>query len=248
MKIMAVANQKGGVGKTTLSLHIGQCAADQGMRVLLIDLDNQANLSLYFNATSGLKTSALFSNEISRDLPFRVSENLSILRADDSLLGLEKFESTIFQVLKQNLKQFDNDFDLCVIDTAGSLGVRMDSALATANYVITPVSVGLFELSAVAGLLKAIQKIKTSGMNPKLKHIGILPVKTNTRSAEEMRGLDHLKSQYGSAILPYILMERAAVKKAVARRIPIWDKVRGVTHQKAATEWLDACKAILQTI
>lgn len=248
MKTLAVANQKGGVGKTTLSLHIAQYAAERGKRVLIVDLDPQGSLSLYFRATSGLRASSLFSDDASAELPFRAGENISILRADDSLMTVDKASNAIIDVPRKALRVFEHDYDLCVIDTAGALGVRMDSALAIANYVITPVSVGLFELSAVAGLLKAIQKVKTSGMNPKLKHIGILPMKTNTRSAEEKRGLEELRTKYGAAILPHVLMERAAVKNAVAARLPVWGKVRGVSHQRAADEWMGACETILKSV
>lgn len=249
MKKLAVANQKGGVGKTTLSLHIAQYAAERGKRVLIVDLDPQGSLSLFFRATSGLTASSLFGATTSTELPFRVGENLSILRADEAgLLAIDKAASPIVTQPRDALRAFEHDYDLCVIDTAGALGVRMDSALALANYVVTPVSVGLLELSAVAGLLKAIQKVKTSGLNPKLKHIGILPLKINTRSAEERRGLDELRTKYGAAIMPHILMERAAVKNAVASRLPVWGKIRGVSHQRAADEWLSACDTILKSV
>ena len=111
MKILAVANQKGGVGKTTLSIHLAEYAAEQGKRVLLADFDPQGSLSLYYKAVSGLKTSALFANMPSTELPFKVSENLSILRADDVLLAIDKTSAAIIDAPKQALRAFDNDYD-----------------------------------------------------------------------------------------------------------------------------------------
>lgn len=248
MKILAVANQKGGVGKTTLSLHIAQYAARQGLRVLMVDLDNQGSLSLYFNAKSGLEASLLFTSNAELSAPFSISDKLSIIRANDNLLAVDKADNAIIHNPKNAIKQFENDFDLCVIDTAGVLGVRMTAALAMANYVVTPVSVGLFELDAVSGLVKAIQQVKTSGINPRLKHIGILPMKTNARSKDEMSGLESLRGRYGKAIMAHMLVERAAVKKSVAARLPVWERVRGVSHRKAANEWLGACDAIITAI
>lgn len=247
MKILAVANQKGGVGKTTLTLHIAQFAAKQGLRVLMVDFDNQGSLSLYFKATEGLEASKLFLSD-ALVMPFKVTEKLSIVRADDDLLAVDKANNSIIKVPKKSIAPFAQDYDLCVIDTAGVLGVRMTAALAMADYVVTPVSVGLFELSAVAGLLKTIHQVKTSGINPRLKHVGILPMKTNGRSGDEMRGLNELRNQYGAAIMPHVLTERAAVKNAVAARRPVWESVRNVSHRKAATEWTGACTAILQAM
>lgn len=251
MKIIAIANQKGGVGKTTLSLHVGQYAAEKGLRVLMVDLDPQGSLSLYFQAKSGLKTSGLFNDKVALESPLKLSDKLSIIRAehqDRSLLAVNQMSNDIIITPKHLIKQFSGDYDLCIIDTAGSLGVLMTTALSMANFVVTPVSVGLFELDAVVGLVHAIQQVKTSGLNPRLKHIGILPMKTNARSKNEMAGLESLREKYGKAIMPHMLTERAAVKNAVAARLPVWVKVRGVSHKKAAVEWTGACEAIINSI
>jgi len=251
MKIIAVVNQKGGVGKTTLALHVAHYAEQQGLRVLLVDMDVQGSLSLFFKASSGMKTSSLFNSDAIPEIPLKLTENLSIIRAehqDTSLLAVNQMSNDIIVTPKILIKQFSGDYDLCIIDTAGSLGVLMTTALSMANYVVTPVSVGLFELHAVEGLISAIQQVKTSGLNPRLKHIGILPMKTNARSKKEMAGLESLREKYGKAIMPYMLPERAAVKNAVAARLPVWVKVRGVSHRKAATEWAAACEAIISSI
>ena len=122
------------------------------------------------------------------------------------------------------------------------------ASLAAADYVVTPVSVGLYELAGVADLIQTIHVIRTQGFNPRLKHVGILPMKTNNRSAEEREALESLREQYGAAILPEVLPERAPVRKAIARRRPVWVSTRGEGHLLAANEWRAACDSILGRI
>jgi chromosome partitioning protein len=248
MKKLVIANQKGGVGKTTLTLHIAQYAASQGLRVLLVDFDNQGSLSLYFRAISGLVASSLFVVSGGDERPFAVSDNLHIVRADAALLSVDKGSNDLIKLPKLTLKRFDDDYDICIMDTAGALGVRMTSALTAADFVITPVNVGLFEMAAIADLFATIQQVKMSGFNPRLKHAGIIPMKTNARSKDEMAGLETLRSHYGQIISACSLTERAAVKKAVAGRLPVWERVRGVSHKKAATEWLEVCNQIVKVV
>ena len=97
----------------------------------------------------------------------------------------------------------------------------------------------------MADLLQTIHIVRTQGFNPRLRHIGILPVKTNNRSTEEREGLASLRAQYGAAILPEVLPERAPVRKAIALRRPVWVATRGDGHLKAAQEWRAACASIL---
>jgi chromosome partitioning protein len=73
-------------------------------------------------------------------------------------------------------------------------------------------------------------------------------MKTNNRSIDESKALAFLRERYATAILPEILPERAAVRKAVARRIPVWVKTQGESHLKAAREWRAACESILSRI
>ena len=104
---------------------------------------------------------------------------------------------------------------------------------------------GLYELAGVGDLLRTIHVVRTQGFNPRLKHIGILPVKTNTRSSEERAGLDMLRQHYGDVILKSMLPERAAVRKAVTLRRPVWQSTKGQGHLVAGHEWRAACNEIL---
>ena len=249
MKILAIANQKGGVGKSTLTVHLAYAAIEAGLRVLLVDMDKQGSLSLSFppaeDAEPGLLASRLYDAAPPKEGPEYINEQLAIIRADNALLSIDKAENEVIRRPGPALRQFAKDFDLCLLDTPPLLGVRLMASLAAADYVVTPVSVGLYELAGVADLLQTIHIVRTQGFNPRLRHIGILPVKTNNRSTEEREGLASLRAQYGSAILPEVLPERAPVRKAIALRRPVWTATRGEGHAKAAQEWREACASIL---
>jgi chromosome partitioning protein len=252
MKILSIANQKGGVGKSTLSVHIAYAAMEAGMRVLLVDMDKQASLSLSFpapaNAEPGLFASKLYVAGVMDARPQMLTDKLGIIRADNALLSIDKAENEVIRQPGLALRQFAADFDLCVIDTPPLLGIRLMASLAAADYVVTPVSIGLYELAGVADLMSTIHVIRTQGFNPRLKHIGILPMKVNSRSMDARQALASLQQQYGPIILKEALAERAPVKKAIALRRPVWTHTSGEGHLKAAQEWRAACKAILDRL
>ncbi len=252
MKILAVANQKGGVGKSTLTVHLAYAAIEAGMRVLLVDMDKQGSTSLTFpatpGATPGLLASQLFGSEASAAVPEVLSDRLSIIRADDALLAIDKAENQVIRRPGQALRRLADGYDLCLIDTPPLLGIRLMSSLTACDFVVTPVSVGLYELAGVADLIHSIHVIRTQGFNPRLRHVGILPMKTNNRSKEEREALTALRERYGAAILPEVLPERAPVRKAIAQRRPVWVGTKGQGHMLAAQEWRAACSSVLQRI
>lgn len=252
MKILSVANQKGGVGKSTLTVHLAYAALEAGLRVLLVDMDKQGSLSLTFpaapGAAPGLLASKLYAGEPGSEQPQAITDKLAIIRADNGLLSIDKAENQVIRRPGAALLRFAKDWDLCLIDTPPLLGVRLMASLAASDYVVTPVSVGLYELAGVADLMQTIHVIRTQGFNPRLRHVGILPVKTNNRSIEERQALAALRERYGAAILPEELPERAPVRTAIAKRRPVWVATKGDGHLKAAKEWRAACQSVLERI
>jgi len=252
MRKLAVSNQKGGAGKTTVSLHIAKAAIEHKVRTLIVDLDPQASLSQSFppadGSESGLMASALFEDQPLRAKPEVLSEGVSIIRGDKSLRNINGAEPGVVKRLAKHLRSLAGEFDLCVIDTPGSIDFNPPmtaAALVAADAVICPFSVGLYEGKALADLWDFLRVIKTPAYNPGLRLMGLLPSKINTRSPEELEALEELRKQFGGAIIPGMLAERTAVKKAVMAGRPVWQKVRGAGHQAAAVEWRTVCNYIL---
>jgi chromosome partitioning protein len=183
MKIVAIANQKGGVGKTTTAVNLSAALAQAGKRILMIDLDPQAN------ATSGLGIEpdedcsiygAMLGKEDleSKILPTRI-ENLSIVPSEMDLAGVEielarmdNHLTRLQSVLRKLKKQ--NRFDYCLLDTPPSLGVLMTSALSAADEILIPLQCEWFGLEGLAKIIQVIERVRESDVNPDVVLEGIL--------------------------------------------------------------------------
>ena len=252
MKTLAIANQKGGVGKSTLTAHLAYAAHEDGKRVLMVDMDRQGSLSMTFPSTGGhgIVASQLYLPALPADAAIEmVDEGLGIVRADAALLEVDRAENSVVKRPRAALQQFADQFDLCLIDTPPLLGMRLLASLAAADYVVTPLSIGVYELAGLGDLMQTMQALRQKGVNQHAKHIGFLPVNTNTRSTAERDGLAMLRQRYGDAVLiEATLPSRAAVKKAVAARKPVWHSTQGGGHLAAGKEWRAACRLILKRV
>lgn len=250
MKILVVANQKGGVGKSTLTAHLAYAAREAGQRVLLVDMDRQGSLTMTFPGTGGegIVASQLYQATLPADAGIEmIEEGFGIVRADAGLLDVDRADNTVAKLPRAALQRFAGHFDLCLIDTPPLLGIRLVSSLAAADYVVTPLSIGVYELAGLNDLMQTMQALRVKGVNQHAKHIGFVPVNINTRSTAEREGLAMLRKSYGEAVLTQVaLPSRAAVKKAVAARKPVWQSTRGAGHQAAGNEWHAACRLILK--
>ena len=183
MKIIAIANQKGGVGKTTTSISLSAGLALLGQRVLMVDLDPQANATSGVGAepsSEGSIYGPLLGNEpVADKITSTRIERLSIIPADMDLAGVEielarrDDHLTRLRTILQDLKK-KGLFDFIILDTPPSLGVLMTSALASADEVLIPLQCEWFGLEGLAKIVHVIEQIKESGAAPELSLSGII--------------------------------------------------------------------------
>lgn len=183
MHVTTIANQKGGVGKTTTSINLAVGLANAGKRVLLLDFDPQANTSSGIGVDTDESVSAydslLEGTPLSSCIIKTRFENLDIVPANMDLSGIEiELAGKADQILrlKKVLEplQKEKAYDFCIIDTPPSLGILMTSALTAANDVLIPLQCEWFGLEGLAKIVKIIYEIKESGSNPNLEIGGIL--------------------------------------------------------------------------
>lgn len=252
MKKIAVANQKGGVGKSTLAVHLVYAAREAGLRVLLVDMDRMGSFSTSFPESGEHQGAASTASELfladSEIRPELIEPGFAIIRADEKLAALIASDQAVIKQPSRHLRNLSSEYDLCVIDTPGLLGMNPPTtigALVAADAVVCPFGVGLYEAKAVNDLWTYLRNVKLNGYNPRLQLMGLIPSKVQTTSRADMKALAALREAFGEAILPHMLGERTSVKQAIAQRKPVWKGTRGAGHLKAAQEWRDATQYIL---
>ncbi|RUO26363.1 cobalamin biosynthesis protein CobQ [Aliidiomarina minuta] len=211
MIVWAIANQKGGVGKTTTTVTLGGMLAQRGKRVLLIDTDPHASLTYYFNIdTDDLSNSmyALFlaGKDVTREQAQQTIcasgfDNLDVLPATMALATLDRklgTQSGMGLVIRRLTQLLQNDYDYVLIDVPPVLGVLMVNALAASTRVIIPVQtefLALKGLDRMMGTLKLIQHSKS------LQHqVTIVPTLYDKRTRASLEAYQKLRTMHGDLV------------------------------------------------
>ncbi len=186
MRIIAIANQKGGVGKTPTTVNVAFALARAGYTILLVDFDPQGSLSEYFLADQADIQEVTIYNALSdlqRIAPLSITPQIALLPAHDELAGAElELPSKVHgqKRLARVLRFYQADYDFCLIDCPPSLGILTINALASAHQVVIPVKTEISAERALKRIKNTIKDIQESDLNGGLTIWGILPTLYNT--------------------------------------------------------------------
>jgi chromosome partitioning protein len=211
--VIAFANQKGGVAKTTTTLNLAVSFAEHGYRVLCIDLDPQGNLTMSQGIDPDKVEKSLY-DVLVHDMPISeiiVKREIDIAVASIDLAGAEIAMSTKIgreRSLEKALREVSGDYDFVCIDTPPSLGLLTINALTAANKVIVPVQCEYLSMRGLVQLQNTLKMIQEN-LNPEVKIEGILPTMLDTRTVHAKEAVEILEENFGDLVF------KSRIRKAI---------------------------------
>jgi chromosome partitioning protein len=223
MKIVAIANQKGGVGKTTTAVNLGAALAELGKRILIVDLDPQANATSSFGL-QGVEDISLYepllgeASITEKILPSR-REGLFIVPADLDMAGAEVEIARMpnhLTRLAETLKPLytDQTFDFVFLDCPPSLGILMSNALAAADELLTPIQCEYFALEGLVKIVRLIEQVLNSGANERLELGGIVMTMFDSRTNLSQQVVADVRKHFGERVYETVIPRSVRLSEA----------------------------------
>jgi len=223
MKIVAIANQKGGVGKTTTAVNLGSALAELGHRILLVDLDPQANTTSSFGL-QGLEGISLYEPLLGnasitdkifptrRDDLFIVPADLDLAGAEVEIARMPNHLTRLAETLEP--LQADQTFDFVFIDCPPSLGILMSNALAAADELLTPIQCEYFALEGLVKIVKLVERVRDAGANKRLELAGIVMTMFDGRTNLSEQVVAEVRQHFGQRVYETVIPRSVRLSEA----------------------------------
>lgn len=227
-RIIAIANQKGGVGKTTTAINLSACLAEKGQKVLAIDMDPQGNMSsgLGIDKNSVEKTiydMIIGEAEVEEVLQRETIENLDILpanvdlsAAEIELIGVEEKE----YIVRNSIQKIRDNYDYVVIDCPPSLSMLTINAMTTADSVLVPIQCEYYALEGLSQLIHTVELVKER-LNPILEIEGVVFTMYDARTNLSLQVVENVKDNLQQNIYKTIIPRNIRLAEAPSYGMPI---------------------------
>ena len=251
-KIIAIANQKGGVGKTTTTVNLAACLAEMGRKVLLIDTDPQGNATTNFSINKVEQENTLYElllGEISvndcilKDVIPNVSiipSNVNLAAAEIELIGIEEKEF----IIKKEIEFIKDDYDYIIFDCPPALNTLTLNAMTTANSVIVPIQCEYLALEGLSDLITTINLVKER-LNPELDLEGIVFTMYDGRTVLSQQVVENVKEHFPDKIYETKIPRNVRLSEAPSfgQPITVYDpKSTGAESYRSLAKEVDARK------